>query len=85
VSATEDTPRRMTPTERLHEVTMASLTRAPSPPEHAAEVSRNAKGHYQFTVTVRGYDLDDVIDSARDSAVRLAAHFPYPDSNGGPS
>lgn len=82
MSATDDAPRRMTPTERLHEVTMASLTRAPSPPEHAAEVSRNAKGHYQFTVTVRGYDLDDVIASARGSAVKLAEHFPFPDTSG---
>jgi predicted aspartyl protease len=74
-------PRRLTPTERLHEVTMAAMTRAAAPPEHSADVSRNAKGHYQFSVTVRGYDLDEVIASAKISALKLDEFFPYP--NGG--
>jgi hypothetical protein len=78
---TADEPRRLTPTERLHEVTMASLTRAAAPPEHSADVSRNAKGHYQFAITVRGYDLDEVIASAKQSAEALAAHFPYPNGD----
>ena len=35
------TERRLTPTERLHEVTMAAMSRAPSPPEHSVEITRN--------------------------------------------
>ncbi len=70
-------PVRLTPTQRLHEVTMAALTRAPQPPEHSVEVTRNAKGVAQFTVTVRGHDLDAVLASARDSYDKLAGFYPY--------
>lgn len=73
---------RLTPTERLHEVTMAAMTRQAAPPEHNAEVSRNREGIYLFTVTVRGHDLDAVIQSTRDSAEKLAAWYPYPAANG---
>jgi len=61
MTTTEPEPRRLTPTERLHEVTMAAMTRAATPPEHSVEITRNAKGVAQFEVTVRGYDLDKVI------------------------
>lgn len=83
VSATDDTPRRLTPTERLHEVTMAAMHRQPSPPEHAVEVSRNAKGVAQFTVTVRGHDLDEVLLLAMDSYDKLGRRYPYPDETNG--
>lgn len=76
-------PRRLTPTERLHEVTMAAMTRAPSPPEHSVEITRNAKGVAQFTVTVRGYDIDDVLGCARATWDTLVEELPYPDTNGG--
>lgn len=80
MSATEET-RRLTPTERLHEVTMAVLQRQPAPPEHSAEISRNAKGVAQFTVTVRGHDLDEVLESALATYGKLEARYPYPNGD----
>lgn len=68
--------RRQTPTERLHEVTLAALNRKPAEPESAVEVTRNAKGDYQFTVTVRGLDVQACRDEAVRLADELAAHFP---------
>lgn len=71
------TERRMTPTERLHEVTMASLARRPAETEHTIEISRNAKGVAQFSISVRGSDLDAVMDSAIEKFDFLAARYPY--------
>lgn len=85
MSAEPGTPHRLTPTEqrqladaRLHEVTLAFAARAAAPPEHTVEMSRNAKGIAQFTVTVRGYDLDDVIGEALAHFAGLEAAHPYP-------
>jgi hypothetical protein len=78
---TEQEPRRLTPTERLHEVTMAAMTRAPSPPEHSVAISRNAKGVAQFEVTVRGYDVLTTLALAMDVYNALVVELPYP-SNG---
>lgn len=78
-------PRRLTPTERLHEVTMAAMSRAPSPPEHSVEISRNAKGVAQFAVTVRGYDLLAVLAQAEETFVSLERVFPYEDTGSDPS
>ena len=58
MSATKETPRRLTPTERLHEVTMAAMLRRPSEPEHTVGLTLNAKGDVQIEVTGRGPDLD---------------------------
>jgi len=68
--------RRLTPTERLHEVTMAALSRAAAPPEHAVDVVRNAKGDWQLSVTVRGHDIEQVYSEAVRVARQLAADFP---------
>lgn len=73
-------PRRLTPTERLHEVTLAFAHRAASPPEHSVTISRNAKGVFQFEVTVRGYDVRGTFDEAELIANTLAAAYPYPES-----
>lgn len=73
----QDLPRRLTPTERLHEVTMAYARRQATPPEHGVELTRNAKGIAQFTVTARGYDLDEVLQTARDAYDTLVASYPY--------
>lgn len=81
MSATE--PARLTPTQRLHEVTMAVLTRAAAPPEHSLELTRNAKGVVQFTVTVRGHDLDDVLESGRATYDKLNERYPYSVNGGG--
>lgn len=60
---------------------MAALTRAPSPPEHSASATRNAKGVWQLEATVRGYDLDDVLDKAIAAAAKLDTAYPYPSGN----
>jgi hypothetical protein len=82
MSTSEAEPRRLTPTERLHEVTMAAMTRAPSPPEHSVEITRNAKGVAQFEVTVRGYDVDEVCAQALAIYQGLSVTLPYPETNG---
>ena len=68
--------RRPTPSQRLHEVTMAALTRAHAEPESAVEITRNAKGDYQFTVTVRGTDVHACETLARGVVERLAEQYP---------
>lgn len=73
-----DEPRRLTPTERLHEVTMAALARRPAETEHSIELSRNAKGVAQFSITVRGSDLDSVVMSAVSRFDFLNHRYPYP-------
>lgn len=74
---------KLTPTQRLHEVTMAFAQRAASPPEHSVEISRNAKGVAQFSVTVRGFDLGDVLGEAVTAYGVLEAKHPYPVSTNG--
>ena len=73
-------PRRLTPTERLHEVTMSAITRAAVPPEHSVEISRNAKGAHQYAITIRGYDLAEVTQRALDTQARLDEMLPYPEN-----
>jgi hypothetical protein len=68
---------RLTPTERLHEVTMAAMQRRPSEPECAVEISRNAKGAFQFAVTVRGPDVNACQAQAQATADDLAKRYPY--------
>jgi hypothetical protein len=70
-------PRRLTPTERLHEVTLAALQRSPQPSEHTVDIARNAKGVYQWSVAVRGDDLDECVQRAVEKAQELAVKFPY--------
>lgn len=71
--------RRLTPSERLHEVTMAALGRTPTAPESSVTISRNAKGVFQFEVTVRGADADACASEAERLANELAAAHPYPE------
>ena len=79
MSTTETEPRRLTPTERLHEVTMAAMQRPASPPEHSVEITRNAKGVHQYEVTIRGFDVAEVVQKALDVQARLDELLPYPD------
>jgi len=54
-----DTPRRLTPTERAHEIMLAALHRTPVKASEEVEVTRNAKGDYQYRVAgVAGEDED---------------------------
>lgn len=88
MSAVENEPRRLTPTEqrleserRAHELAMAFAQRSSSPPEHSVEITRNAKGVAQFNVTVRGFDLDDVLSEALTAFGALEAKYPYPNGD----
>jgi hypothetical protein len=73
-------PRRLTPSERQHEVVMALAQRVPAPPEHSVEITRNAKGVAQFEVTVRGYDVDEVCAQALAIFTGLSVSLPYPEN-----
>jgi hypothetical protein len=64
---------------------MAFAKRQPSPPEHSVEMSRNARGVVQFSVTVRGADPSDCHSEAERLFDALNAAYPYPDTNGGES
>jgi hypothetical protein len=72
------TERRLTPTERLHEVTMAYAQRTAAPPMQDASAKRGAKGIPEFEVTVRGHNLREVLDSLRAAYVELDTALPYP-------
>jgi hypothetical protein len=85
MSVSPDEPRRQTPTERLHEVTLAALNRRPAAPESSVTISRNAKGVAQFEVTVRGEDLDTVLADALATFDALGARYPYPSGDPVPS
>lgn len=77
-----DEPARLTPTQRLHEVTLAALTKTSRPPVESVEISRNAKGDAQFTVstvTLDGESLADANDRAQVEFDRLCAKYPTPD------
>jgi hypothetical protein len=75
--------RRLTPSERIFELALAHAQRAPAPPEPAVELSRNAKGDWQLGVTVRGHELEAVLEQAIATARRLEAE--YPRGNGAPA
>jgi len=78
---TDAMERRLTPTERLHEVTMAAMTRRPSAPEQAVTLSRNAKGVVQPEITVRGGYLDEVLAQAIGAFDALCERYPYPNGD----
>ena len=78
MSATDQEPRRLTISERLHEISLAAIQRPSSPPEHSVEITRNAKGVHQYEVTVRGFDLAQVVKQALDVRARLDELLPYP-------
>lgn len=77
---TGEPERRQTPTERLHEVTMAALTRAAAPPEHTVGLTLNAKGDVQIEVTGRSHDLERL--GASVSAMFDTLREKYPRGNG---
>lgn len=68
-------PRRLTPTERLHEVTMAAMHRAPAAPESTVEIGVTAKRLHTWTVTVRGVDAAECARVAKRLDDELAAKF----------
>lgn len=70
-------PAHLTPTQRLHAVTMAALTRAPAPAESSVELTRNAKGDRQWAITVRGDDPAECERLAVEIDARLAELYPH--------
>lgn len=76
-----DEPRKLTPTERLHEVTMTALARTPAQPEHTVGLTLNAKGDVQIEVTGRGTDLEGLAASVTAEFDALCEK--YPRGNGG--
>ena len=85
----QDLPRRLTPTEqrlqteaRLHEVTIAAMSRRPSEPESSVTITRNARGVFQFEVTVRGGDASECSEEAHTIALWLVNKYPYPNGDG---
>lgn len=75
-------PRRLTPTERLHEVTMAAMGRKPAEPESSVTITRNAKGVVQFEVTIRHTDPVQADAIARNFFASLERAYPYPNGDG---
>lgn len=71
-------PRRLTPTERLHEVTMTAMARKPAEPESSVTVARNARGVFQFEVTVRGPSVEVCELEASSIIAGLERKYPYP-------
>ena len=76
-----DETRRLTPTERLHEVSMAAIQRTPAAPEHTVGLTLNAKGDVQIEVTGRGTDLEALAASVEAAFDALCEK--YPRGNGG--
>lgn len=79
MSATEETPRRQSPTEAIRDVAIAALHRA-STPEYDCSLTLNAKGDVQIAVTGKA-DTLDVCDAVRAKFDELCAA--YPRRNGG--
>jgi len=75
--AGEQTERRQTPTERYHELALQAAQRQPSVPEHSLDLTRNAKGHVQIALTVRGADLAEVEQQATETFDRLCGRYAY--------
>lgn len=57
-------PRRLTPTERAHEIMLAALHRTPVKASEEVEVTRNAKGDYQFRVAGVAGDAESLAEVA---------------------
>jgi hypothetical protein len=72
---------RPTPTQAFRELAMAVAQRSSSP-ENSVTISRNARGVFQFEVTVRGEDVTDCIAEAKDTVAELVELYPYPATNG---
>src|SRR3954449_9951858 len=71
---------RPTPSQRLHEVTMAALARRPAEPEHTVGLTLNAKGDVQIEVTGRGPDLALLTQDVAVTFDELRARYPRAES-----
>ena len=77
-TADADAPaeRRLTPTERYHELAMLVAARQPTVPEHSLELTRNAKGDVQIALTVRSGDLAALEADGTAAFDRLCTKYP---------
>lgn len=80
-TTTPEAPPRLTLSQRLHEISLAAIQRPASPPEHSVEITRNAKGVHQYEVTIRGFDVAEVVQKALDVRAQLDELLPYPDES----
>lgn len=81
-------PRRLTPTERLHEVTMATLARRPSEPESSVTIGVTAKRLHTWEITVRGPSAEDCAGLALKLDGQLVSRYSHeivPATNGEPA
>ena len=76
-AAGDPVERRLTPTERYHELALQAAQRQPIVPEHSLDLTRNAKGVVQIGLTVRGSDLAEVEKAAVDTFDRLCDRYAY--------
>lgn len=67
---------RLTPTQRLHEVTMQALSRTPREHECSVELTRNAKGDVQIAVASKGGDVSTAGAEAQAEFDRLCVEYP---------
>jgi hypothetical protein len=67
---------RLTPTQRLHEVTMQALSRTPREPECAVGLTLNAKGDVQIAVEAKGPDVGGIGVAVQAEFDRLRAEYP---------
>ena len=80
-TTTPEAPPRLTLSQRLHEISLAAIQRPASPPEHSVEITRNAKGVHHYEVTIRGFDVAEVVQKALDVRAKLDELLPYPDES----
>jgi hypothetical protein len=81
--AGEQPGRRQTVTERYHELAMVTASRQPATAEHAAVLTRNAKGDVQIELTVRSPHLGTLELEVTSTFDRLCAKYPRGDSPAG--
>lgn len=67
---------RLTPTQRLHEVTMQALSRTPREPECSVDLTLNAKGDVQIAVNAKGGDVATAGAAAQAEFDRLCLEYP---------
>jgi hypothetical protein len=55
---------KLTPTQRLHEITLAALHKTPVKASESVELTRNAKGDWQYTVAGVAGEADTLAEVA---------------------
>ena len=73
---TDEEPRRLTASERAHEITLALLAPKPVAPEYDAELTLNAKGDVQIRVAAKGPDRHAVEEHVREMFEAFVHAYP---------